>query len=733
MINTIKKYKAFPFIKQRGMMECVTTCLAMIFKYYGFYNIQRVLGQLARVDTQGTNLYTLSQLASKFGFKTEGYQLEYKYLMEIPLPCIAHYEGNHFVVIYKATHDQIWIADPAFGKDCISREAFEGKWNGVVLTMEATDTLFQDKDMLDIVEKSQKENASLFNRFYAPILKPRKKLIFQILGITFLLQLAGLALPLFTQSIVDEVLVHNNKKLLFSILLGMGLIFLVQIIFLYIRNILLVQFKIFIEHDFFSTYFWHFISLTQDYFDRHKREDFINRFRENMRVRRVLNPALLQAFIDLIFILLYIPVLLWYNLKLGLVAMLLTFIFLLVAAATTTKIRSLVNKVFFKDLVVLGKFLDVLLGISSLKLLGIEQIKFISWKNEYKRNLNSVLQSEHLQSLFVSIQRGMYFFSQIAIFWLGAYWVFLGEMSLGQYLAFISIFTIVLNTLNNISFLWIQMADLSVSIARLNDVLVQKTEASFQVFSRPLSSIQSLEVRNMSFQYSQNNPKPILKSLNLQIHAGEKIGLVGRNGAGKTTLVKLLLNLYPNYQGQIVINGQVELRKISLHEVRKRIFLFPQDIYVFSASIRENILYANPSASQDEIIRAAELADLHDYIKTQHLGYNQIIGDEGSKLSGGQVLKLGFARLFLSNPDIIILDEASSQLDVETEARIMQNLYEKFQDKIIISIAHRINTLKNSDRILVMDEGSIVEEGNHEQLMRKEGLYHQFMKTYVSY
>lgn len=728
-----KLIRPFPFIEQTGMMECGTTSLAMIFKYYGFYNVQRVLAQIANVDTEGTNLYMLSHLATQFGFVAEGYEMEYDSLKEITLPCIAHYNGTHFVVIYRVNDLNVWVADPSYGKDKYSRSEFEKKWNGVVLTVNPTEYVFKNKDMLEMVETKRSESASLYRKFYQPVFKPRKKLLLQIIGATFLLQLIGLAVPLFTQTIVDEVLVHENQQLLYSILMGMAVIFLIQIAFLYVRNILLVQYKVYLEHDFFSKYFNHFISLFQSYFDRHRREDFINRFRENMRIRQILNPVLLQAFIDLIFVLGYIPLLFFYHIKLGMIALFLTTLFLIVAIATTPKIRSLANKVFFKDMVVLGQFLDVLLGINTLKLLGLERVKYMTWQNEYKRSLNTVLESEKVQTLFITIQRSIFLFSQIAIFWLGAYWVFMHELTLGQYLACITIFMIVLNALNNVSFLWIQMTELSVSVARINDVLIQDVEESDLLNQSKVPTIDSIIIENLSFKYNTTTDALILERVNLEIKKGQKIGLVGRNGAGKTTLVKLLVNLYPEYVGKILLNGTIDIKMVDPKAIRRKIFLFPQDIYIFNGSIRDNILYANPSATNDDVIRAAKLADLHDFVKTQHLGYNQMVGDDGMNLSGGQELKIGFARLFVSNPDVIILDEASSQLDVETELKILGNVMEVFLDKIIISIAHRVNTLKKSDQIIVMDEGKIRATGSHDKLIEEKGIYYEFMKTYVSY
>lgn len=729
----MNKKKSFPFIEQTGMMECGTTCLAMIFKYYGFQNIQRALAQLGEVTTEGTDLQTLSEVAEAFGFTTEAYEMEYKYLMEVTLPCIAHFDGYHFIVIYKADKDYVWVADPAYGKDKYMRKEFCTRWNGIVLLVEPTDELFSNPDMLELIEIQHKRNTSLYQKFYKSSLRPHRKLLLQILLTTFVLQLTALALPFFTQAIVDQVLIYENKRLLFSILAGMGLIFIIQTGFLYIRNVLLVQYKVYFEYDFFSRFFAHFISLFQRYYDRHKREDFINRFRENLKIRQMANPAILQNLVDLLFILGYLPLLLIYDIKLGLLASLFALAYLFIAIYFTPKIRRLANKVYYKDVGILGKFLDVLLGIRNIKLLGIERNKFLTWQGEYRRNLNTVLQSEQMEISLVTFQRCLYFMAQIAIYWYGAYLVFYGALSLGQYLAFVTIFMIIMNALNNVTAIWIDFANLSVSIARLNDVLVQKNEYEGLLDQTRPQNLQSIEIENVNFKYNKKDEFWVLSNISVQIKSGEKIGVVGRNGAGKTTLVKLLTNLYPYYEGQITFNKSIDIQSINVRHLRRKIFFFPQDIYLFDTTIRENILYANPGASEDEMVQAAAKAGLHDFVKKLHLGYNHRIGELGGNLSGGQRLKIGFARLFISNPDIIIMDEASSQLDVETEKQILDHVYDTFRDKIIIAIAHRLNTMRRCDKILVIDEGKLAESGNHETLMEKKGIYYQFLNTYVNF
>ncbi|MBK7810065.1 MAG: peptidase domain-containing ABC transporter [Saprospiraceae bacterium] len=727
------KRKSFPFIQQTGMMECGPTCLAMIFKYYGYFNIQSLLTKITEVNTGGVNLYSLAEAAEQFGFQADCYEMEYKNFQEIPLPCIAHYSGIHFIVVYKVTENEVWVADPAYGKDRLSREEFEKKWNGIVLALTPSPNIFKNKDLEEAVEEHRQKQRSLFGKFYAPVFESLKGVLVQILLASALLQVLGLAIPFFTQTIVDYVLVNQNKKLLMVILFGLVAVFSTQVILLYARNILLVHARVHFELEFFSRFFKHFISLQQKFYDSNKREDFMARFQENITIRQLVNPSVIESVVDLMFVLFYIPILLLYNLKLGLLALVFVVLYAGVTLWFTPKIRALAYKVFYRNLLTLGDFLDTLLGMLSVKLLAIENFKFWQWKNKYKHTLNVVMESEQQSAILHSVQRSIYYVSQIGVFWVGAWMTFSNEITIGQYLAITAIFVIVLNSLNNLSLIWYNLTELSVGISRLNDVLIQETESN-SVFDRQNDfNCFPLIVKNLNFKYYRSQENYILKNLNLEIKEGEHIGVVGRNGSGKTTLVKLFLNLYPDYEG-LIQYGNTDMQRINTATLRKKVFLFPQEIYVFNGTIKENILYGNLDASIDDVIRAAKLADLHDFVSSQYLGYNYKVGDYGANLSGGQRLKIGFARLFLSNPDIIILDEASSMLDVESEQKIMLNIKSHFKNKTVISIAHRMQTLRNANRIWVVDGGQIAEEGSHEDLIKIEGgIYQNFMRTYVDY
>lgn len=713
-------------------MECGTTCLAIIFKYYGYYDIRAFLTEKAGVNTEGIDLYTISELAEGFGFETEGYKLEFNQLSEIQFPCIAHYEGNHFVVIYKVKNNKVWIADPAIGKYTLEKKEFCEKWNGVVLNLIPTKEIFKHNELTDLVEERRKKEKSVISRFYLSAYNSTKKYVGQIVLATIFLQLLGLALPFFTQTIIDQVLVNENLKLLYAILIGMIAIFTSQIVLTYGRNILLTQFKVSFERNFFSRFFDHFIRLKQSFFDNHKREDFINRFQENLRIRAALNPSILQGIIDFAFIALYVVVLFIYNALMGFLTLAFIAMYVAFTVYFSPRLKNLENRIFAEDLKTMGQFLDTLLGMQTVRLLGIEKLKFWKWKNQYTKALNKVLETEKTYIGLSTLLSGVFFASQAVIYWMGAYLTFKDQLTIGQYIAFITIFTIIINALSRITQLWFMLTELSVSFDRLNDVLMQE-KADFDLDNKlPLNSPVKITYKNVSFKYREQEEKYALKDLSFEIEHGNFIGIVGRNGSGKTTLVKLLSKLYENYKGEITLNDG-ELRNILPSQIREKISVVPQEVFLFNGTIKENIQYGNPKASTEEIIEAAKAADLHAFVESLYLGYNTMVGDSGSNMSGGQRLKIALARLLVSNPEIIILDEASSSLDVETEKKVMESIKSKFRGKTIISIAHRINTLQTADKILVLDDGKLIEQGNHKELMDLNGMYKKFIDTYITY
>ncbi|MCS7302932.1 MAG: peptidase domain-containing ABC transporter [Candidatus Kapabacteria bacterium] len=721
--------KSFPFLKQRDQSECGTTCLAMILEFYGIENVQPALREIAGVWAHGTDLLTLARTAERFGFRADGVRMRFEHLTEVPLPLIAHYRGNHFVVVYRATPTHVWIADPAVGKERLTKDEFLGRWNGIALVLEPTGTIAPHADIMDILERYRRQERSFAQLLRRIIGERFRRPIVEILLASLLLAVLGISLPLFTQAIIDNVLVLRNNALLVALAVAMTVIVLMQLVLVYVRQLLVIQSRIEFEYEFFTRFFERMIHLGQQYFDSHRREDFIQRFQENLKLRSLLSSGTVQALLDVVLIVVLTPVLWLYHAGLGAIATVVVLLFGIATALFTPRLRTLQNKVFAENARTMGAFLDTLLGITTIKLLAAELPRLWQWRGIYKYTLNNVHRTMVTQARLSIILRSLVVIGQVAIYWIGAWITSDGAMSVGEYVAFLAIFGIVLSASNSIGELWIVLTELGITFARLGDVLQQEPEVRPGDTYQPMPARTDIQLLNVSFAYTPQSA-PVLRNISLAIPEGSRIGIIGRNGSGKTTLAKLLVRLYDTYTGSLTI-GDVELRSIHPAEVRKHIVLLPQDPYIFDGTIAENIALAKPDATMEEILWAAQQAELHTDIQRLYLGYHQRIGNSGAQLSGGQRLKIALARLFLTDARILILDEASSALDAISEERIMRNLYTHFAGRTIISIAHRMTTLQHVDRIIVLDRGEIVEEGSHDELLARQGIYYQFLRTYV--
>ncbi|MBN2441971.1 MAG: peptidase domain-containing ABC transporter [Spirochaetales bacterium] len=728
-MTNIRKRLYFPYIPQRDSSECGTTCLSMIVNYYRGPNVQPLLRRLGKVNQSHTDLYTLHNLAIKFGFSPEGIKTDYVNLSHCQLPCIAHYDDNHFIVITKATPKKVWITDPAYGKMIFKKEEFLKKWKGILLILTPQKNLFSDPEVQEFISLLAQQKKELKKQHLA-LLTPFKKLFGIIFILSFLLQALGLGLPFLNQIILDTIIIEKRLILLFAVLAGLWGISLLQIIISIVRNLLLTRFKIDFELKFFSRLFHHLIYLKQSYFDRHKREDFVNRFQENLRIRNILSPSFLQSFFDFIFVINFIIILFFYHVPLTLIALVFLCIISITTILSTPRLRSLQNIIFHKNESAMGSFLDTLLGINTIKLLNLETFKFREWKTRYSQALTEQAKSERAYIYLSVILSGANLMSRVLIIGYGAYLLFQNILTTGQYIAFISIFGYIMISVSSISSLWFSLLEMSVTYEKINDIFIQEQEKKKSGNTGELLHKPDIHFKHVSFHYPLYDNYPVLSDISLTIPFGTSMGIVGRNGSGKTTLLNLITKLYDQYDGTICINDK-NLEDIYPGDIRHKIGIVPQKVHLFNGSVKENIICGESDAGEEEIIEAARKADIHDFIESLAFGYEQRIGSHGINLSAGQELKIAFARLFLKKPDIIILDEASSHLDVNTEKLILNNVYSHFYQKTIISVAHRMYTLKQMDFIIVLDMGKIIEHGSHDELMAKNGFYTGFIKTYV--
>lgn len=624
----------------------------------------------------------------------------------------------------------IWIADPAYGKMKIRKEEFLKKWKGIILILKPRKGLFQDTEVKDYIKNLEKQQKELREK-HLSLLNPFKKLFTVIFLLSFLLQALGLGLPFINQVILDTILKGKHLLLLFAVLAGLLGISFIQIIVSILRNLLLARFKIDFELNFFSRLFRHLIHLAQSYFDTHKREDFVNRFQENLRIRNLLSPSFLQSILDFIFIINFIIVLFMYHVPLTLIALLFLCLISITTIMSTPRLRSLQNIIFHRNERAMGSFLDTLLGITTIKLFNLETYKFDEWRTRYSQALGEQAKAERTYIFLSIILGGANLISRVIIMGYGAYLLFRQVLTTGQYIAFISIYGYVMISVSGISSLWFSLLEMSVTYEKVNDIFIQPPETGETGYTAGDLPKPDIRFRQVSFHYPLYEQHPVLSGITLSIPFGTTVGIVGRNGSGKTTLLHLLSRLYTDYDGTISINNE-DLKNIQPADIRRKIGIVPQKVHLFNGTIKENIMYGRLDASEQQVIEAARKADIHDFIESLAFQYEQRIGSHGIVLSAGQELKIAFARLFLKNPDIIILDEASSHLDVDTEKLILQHVHDVFSGRTVISVAHRLHTLKRMDVIIVLDAGKIVEQGSHEELMEKNGFYAQFIRTYVA-
>jgi len=705
----------FPFIEQYDEMTCGTTCLMMIAKYYGKLFSSARLRELAHVDLSGSSLASLASAAEQLGFSTRGLKLDYETLRSVALPCIVHWKGYHFVVVYKIDEKHVWVCDPALGHRKFRKENFLESWQGITLTLEPGVEF----------EKQEEDTSSIRN--FLQFVVPYKTLLFEIAVASLLLNLFGLATPIFTQNIVDKVLVHQNISMLNIMLIGMLIVAVFRILTMIVRQYLIVHVGMKIDLRMLVQFYKHLLALPLNYFKVRKIGDFVSRFNENVTIRDFLTETALSIILDTILIIVYFLLMFYYNVKLTLLVLLFIPAFILIALVFTPILRRLNIDSFTARSESHSHLIESIHGIETVKATNTEYPTRWKWENKFIKNLNVD---------FKLLKAGVYFDSlgdfvgtlcSTFILWFGAQTVIKGGLSIGQLMAFMALLGSVMTPLNRIINVWDDIQQTLVSVDRLNDVFAAKTEFPEAkdddkgiILRKPRGEV---SFENVYFRFGGEDDPYILSNISLKISPGQRVAVVGRSGSGKTTLAKLIARFYDATEGKVMIDGY-NVKNLNLSNLRRLVGFVLQEYFLFNGTIRENISLGDPEESLEKIVEAAKLANAHDFISNLGMGYDTRVGESGLQLSGGQKQRVAIARVLYAKPKIIIFDEATSSMDTESEQAIQKNLEEILKDKTAIIIAHRLSTVRNAARIIVLDNGEIVEQGAHEELMGQKGLYH---------
>ncbi len=708
-----KRARRFPALLQLAEADCGPACLAMVLRYYSKRVSLNRLRTLAAADREGATLYNLAEAAEAVGFRARGMQAALDHLSQLELPAIAHWEGTRYVVVYEARDGRITIAYPRTGLRRLSREEFTRGWTGYLLLLEPSPRLEQ-------VEESH----GTFAR-YLPLLKPYKKQLAEIFIASVLLQIFTLSTPIFTQVIVDQVLVQKSVSMLNAMLFGMILVAIFQTATGATRKYLMVHTSRRIDLAMAVDFYRHTLSLPIRFFEERKVGDILKRFKENERIRDLLTGRGFLATLDVVMIFVYLALMVYYNFKLTLVALGFVAAYAILTLAVTPLLKSESRESFQRAAEAEASLVESITGAGTVKATASEQQVRWKWEAMMVRALNVRFRAALTGVFTNSTNNVLNSLNAALVLWYGARLVIADELTIGQLMAFTTLSANMMRPVTMLVDLWGDVQDVSIGMERLNDVFETKPEEDI---ARPgmmrLPPITGhLRFENVTFRYPTRNDRNAIENINLEIYAGQTVALIGRSGAGKSTFASLLLRLHTPNRGRIYIDGH-DIRQVSLSSLRSQVGVVPQDVVLFSGTIRQNIAFGQPGAPLEEVVGAATLAGAHDFIIALPMGYETVVGERGQSLSGGQRQRVAIARALFKKPRILIFDEATSALDTESERAIQRNMETILKGRTTLVIAHRLSTVRNADLIVVMDSGAIVESGTHFSLMEQKGLYY---------
>ncbi|MFD0697308.1 peptidase domain-containing ABC transporter [Paenibacillus sp. GCM10027628] len=717
MIMQMKRLfgKKYPAMMQQNEMDCGPTCLSMIVQYYGGFVSLNKIRQKANVTTEGTSLQGLLETAEKLGFEAQGLKVGLADLKGMEKPCILHWEGRHYVVLYELDEEEALIADPAVGlTERVSLKFLTSKWNGIVLSLTPTEAVSR-----------LRERDALYARF-VPFFAPHKKSLFTILLLSIVIQLVLLTLPIFTQLIVDKVLVQRNTSLLQILLAGMLSLALFQFGFLFVRQYGVARTALKLDIAMVGAFYKKLFDLPYDYFMRRTVGDVITRVSENENIRRMLTDHAVYFLLDVLAVIIYGSLMFYYHMELALISLAFLPVFGFVIAWLIPRMRKNSRKQFIAEGESHSQVVESVHAIATVKALAAEKVVRGKLENKLKASLQLRMQGYLLTAGADASSSLLQIAAQVLLLYCGSRYVLAGELSVGELVAFSGLFLTMVHSVDSITRMLNDISEARISMERLNDVFEAVSEQPDPQKLRILPPIRgNIQFENVSFRYEAGS-RNILQNLTFEIKPGQTIAIVGRSGSGKTTFINLLLKLYDPTDGSLRIDG-VNIREIHARSFRQQIGVVQQENTIFRGTIAENIAYHLKGATPEEIESAAQLAGAHEFIASFPLGYETVIGEGGMKLSGGQRQRVAIARALIGDPRLLIFDEATSALDTESERLIQRNMDLILKDRTTILIAHRLSTVRKADRIVVLDQGTIVESGTHEELLELRGLYHHLI------
>jgi ATP-binding cassette, subfamily B, bacterial len=692
------------------LADCGAACLAMVLAYHGKQVPLDELREMTNTNRDGVDALAMTQAAQQYGLRARGVAADVDDLERLPPATILHWQFLHFVVFERLRKNGVQVVDPAHGRRRLSMEVFRRSYTGVAITFEPGED-FQPSTL----------NTKGTWRYLRPLLGQSQRLTRVLVG-SVLLRLLALALPLVTGLLVNEIVPRNDRHLLLVTGAAMGAVVGYFFLATLLRSHLLLQLRTRLDVGLTTGFVEHLVDLPYAFFLGRSAGDLMMRLQSNTVVREFLTTGTISALIDGSLASLYLVLLFMLSPPLAALVLGLGLLQVMVLLLSWRRNQHLMSESLQVEAKSQSYTFELLAGIETLKAAGAERRAAEHWERLFIDQVNVALRRGRLEASVDSVMGTLQLGSPLAILVYGGFQVLNGGISLGTMLAAAALAAGFLEPLATLIQTGLQMQLLRSYMERINDVLDAPREQEGQTVATAPRLTGRIQADGVSFAYGGPLAPLVVKDVSLEVQPGRLLGIVGRSGSGKSTLAHLLLGIYPPTSGRILFDGR-DLAELELKSLRRQIGIVTQRPYLFGATIRQNIALSNPGMPHQAVVEAAKLACIHDEIVAMPMGYETRLVDGGASLSGGQQQRIALARALAHRPTILLLDEATSDLDGVTERMVHHNLSALGCSRIVI--AHRLSTIANADRILVMEDGRIVQQGTHDELMALPGAYRQ--------